>query len=344
MDGLYFYIDYKGETISNFPNDLIPTIPECDNITSGICLCPERNIEMRHKKITNQYGYIYLRSYDKNITNKIFGHYFEALSLLFSAFVNQLQETRQTYVSDLHRLQHNVNTYNAKIRDDVDNLITIEEVRMNEWNKIVPYTENIIKENIRLAAVTLLRVIKNISLVNAEMNVYELLDNPERTLDLYDHPIHKVVKLSLQPFFMEFIDNNIFLNMGACYDKVYIDYSSISVIFGHIWSNAIKYCKKNSTIDITFETTIDSVIVRIAMTSLKINIDEIPHIYEEGYSGYWAKIINKHGKGIGMYYINKLIKMNKGTFNIVPGDEIKYYDGIPYANNVMFISLPIATE
>ena len=344
MNEMYFYIVYKGNTISNFPKDLIPTIPEHDTIISGICLCPDRNIEMRHRKLTNQYGYIYLRSYDKNITNKIFGHYFEALSLLFGAFFNQLQDTRQTYISDLHRLQHNVNTYNAKIKDDIDGFITIEDIRMNEWNTIVPFTENIIKENIRLAAITFLKVIKNISLVNAEMNVYELLDNPERTLDLYDHPIHKVVKLSLQPFFMEFIDNNIYLNIGSCYDKVYIDYSSISVIFGHIWSNAIKYCKKNSAIDISFETSIEYVIVRISMTSIKINKEDIPHIYEEGYSGYWAKIINKHGKGIGMYYINKLITMNKGIFQIIPGEEIKYYDNIPYTNNVMLISLPKTKE
>ena len=82
-----------------------------------------------------------------------------------------------------------------------------------------------------------------------------------------------------------------------------VDYPTISVILGHLWNNAIKYVHPNSTLDINFQSNGKHLVTKIKMFSLKIENEEIEDIYQEGYSGKWAKMISKEGHGIGIFYI-----------------------------------------
>lgn len=339
---LLFHIECDGIVLSNIPNNLIEEIEHLGFVSETV-FCANRNCRMHHRKLKLSNGFVYLRSYASNITNRIFEHYFDALLMLHEHFFAQMHSLKQLFIDDVHRLQHNINTYNAKIQSDLDALISLEDVKTEEWNGVVKYAEHIIQQNVRQSAVTILKVIKNISLVNAEMNIYDILEDSTKQLSVYQHPIHKVVKLSLQPFFMDFVDNSITLNFGHSYSKVWIDYSSMSVVLGHIWSNAVKYCRRGTSVGISYvEHENQTLDVMITMHSLKIKNEEIEELCTKDFSGCWAKRLNKNGNGIGMYYIKTLIEMNHGTFKIVPGNDFYYDDGVPYATNLFIITLRLS--
>lgn len=345
MNDAFYHIVINDEIIlSNLPEDLMPEVVECPAETQ-YKECPIRQLIKRQKKLKTPdgNGFIYFCSYDPQLTKKTFAYYFDALYSLYNSFSTKIEHIRrqnkELAKNDLHRLQHNVNSYNAKIQDDIDSLISLQDTKMSEWANILQNTTKVIENNPRKAAVVLLKVAKNISLVNSEMNVYDFLENPDSEIQFFSHPIHKVVKLSLQPFFLDFVENRISPRLGECYETVEIDYPSISVVLGHIWSNAIKYTCGGTDINISFSKFQDYIDVEIECYSLYIETDEIEKIFQEGYSGKWSHVADKSGNGIGMYYIKYLTHLNNGDFYIYPGDSPTYINKLPYTKNKFVLRL-----
>ena len=330
----YYHIEIEGRVLlSNMPKDLVANAVSSP-IGREVSICPIRNIKKRWKKIPIERGSVYMCSYDEKITRKIFDHYFDALLLMQSSFSVRLQEMVQANTKSLRRLQHNVNTYNARIQDDLEELIALEDVNEKEWKRIIERVERIVSSNTKQVAVSLLKIAKNVALVNAEMDVYDYLHNSHGMLEVHKHPIHKVVKLSLQPFFLDFLEKDVTIEFGSCKDFVLIDFASISVVLGHFWDNAVKYSIDNDKISIEYFSQKDVVTMKVTMVSLHITDDDFKNMFEEGYSGYWAKVQSLEGSGIGMYYINKLMDLNNGKFFIERGINNFKLDGIPYTTNI----------
>lgn len=325
---ILYHVEQNGHiVVSNLPIEQIPTIQEMpDEIGS------HENRKWKKETIGIDRWY-YLCIDDKNTTRKIFNHYFDAFKLLGDALRRKFEELVQSDSGSIQRLQHNVNTYNAKIKDDLEALVSLEDVEVDDWSRVVGNVQNIVEANLKRTAITILKTYKNISLVNAEMNVYDLMQNAKGSLEQYNHSIHKIVKLSLQPFFLDFVEKGISLPWGECYEKIYVDFSSISVALGHFWNNAVKYAAPNTEINISFSSDIQNVFMVVEMNSLEITDDDMKSIFVEGYSGYWAIVQSKEGKGIGMYYIKKLMELNHGKFEILPGVRSFMLESVPYARN-----------
>ena len=333
MKNCYYHIELKGRVLlSNMPKDLV-AIAASASIGREVEICPIRKIKKRWKKEVIEGGTIYMCSYDDSMTRKIFDHYFDALQMLQSSFNVRLQEMVQANTTSLHRLQHNVNTYNAKIKDELEALVALEDVNEKDWKRIIDWVEKTVTLNTKQVAVTLLKIAKNVALVNAEMDVYDYLQNSKGSLEIYKHPIHKVVKLSLQPFFLDFLEKGITIEFGSCKDFVMIDFASVSVVFGHFWNNAVKYAVKGARIGIEYTTQREKVVMKVTMASLQITDEDYENLFVEGYSGQWAKIQASEGSGIGMYYIKRLMKLNKGDFTIDRGKSKFHIDSIPYSTN-----------
>ena len=333
MKDCYYHIELEGRVLlSNMPKDLV-AIAASAPIGRDVELCPVRKMKKRWKKVAIEGGSVYMCSYDISMTHKIFDHYFDALLLMQSSFSVRLQEMVQANTTSLRRLQHNVNTYNAKIKDELEALVALEDVNEKDWKRIIEWVEKTVSLNTKTVAITLLKIAKNVALVNAEMDVYDYLQNSKGSLEIYQHPIHKVVKLSLQPFFLDFLERGITIEFGSCKDCVMIDFASISVVFGHFWNNAVKYAAKEAQIGVEYLPQNETVIMRVTMASLQITDEDYENMFEEGYSGYWAKIQATEGSGIGMYYIKRLMKLNNGDFRIDRGRTNFLIDGIPYSAN-----------
>lgn len=333
MKNYYYHIELDGRVfLSNLPKDMTPKALSSP-LGHEVTYIPEKMNKLRWKKEKIEGGTVYMCTFDSNVTRKIFDYYFDALMMMYSSFYVRLQEMVQINAASIRRLQHNVNTYNAKIQDDLEELVSIEDVSEKDWKKIIEIVERTVTCNTRKAATTLLKIAKNAALVSAEMDVYDYVQNSKEILDFHKHPIHKVVKLSLQPFFLDFLEKKIVIEFGPCKDYVTIDFSSISVVLGHFWNNAVKYSVKDTKIGIDFTSQNDFLIMKVSMASLQITDEDYKNMFEEGYSGYWAKAQALDGNGIGMYYIKRLMNLNKGEFTIERGQNIFLVDGIPYSTN-----------
>lgn len=338
MKNCYYHIELDGRVfLSNLPKELISMVLS-SQLGHGVDYNSETNLKLRWKKEKIEGGTVYMCTSDPNVTRKIFEYYFDALLMMYSSFYVRLQEMVQINTASIRRLQHNVNTYNAKIQDDLEELLSIEDVNDKDWKKIIEIVDRTVKCNTRKSALTLLKIAKSAALVSAEMDVYDYLQNSKGMLDFHAHPIHKVVKLSLQPFFLDFLEKKTTIELGACQDNVTIDFSSISVVLGHFWNNAVKYSVKNSNISIDFISQTDYVTMKVSMVSIEITDEDYKNIFVESYSGYWAKAQALDGSGIGMYYIKHLMKLNKGEFLIERGKNNFLVEGIPYTTNTFIFS------
>lgn len=338
----YHIVEDNKVVLSNLPTELLSEVDSCDAATQCI-QCPVRSVLKRQKKLsTDGNGFVYFCSYDQSLNKKTFALYYDAIYSLYKSFASKIEQidtkSRLSAKTDIHRLQHNVNSYNAKIQDDLDSIFSIQDTKMSEWPKVVQNVTKIVENNPKKAALVLLKTRKNISLVNAEMNVYDFLENPNGEIQFNEHQLHKVIMLSLQPFFLDFVENHITPKLGECRETVQIDYPSVSVIFGHLWSNAVKYTCGGTDIDISFSSDEEFVHVIIDSYSMVIEGDEVDKIMLEGYSGKWSRIANKSGNGIGMHYIKYLMELNLGEFSIVPGSSATRINNIPYAQNRFVLS------
>jgi len=324
--------------LSNLPSSL-SHLPKLCDFECRIEKCPNEHKEKRHGKIFFESGYIYLCSYDKEITNKIFKRYFDVLKPIFSSLNNFKENLKNIEESKTKRLKHNINNYNAKIKDELEEIIPQDSIYKKDWKDAVSVIEKKIRDESQRTALSLMKIIKNINLINAEMDVYELLNNPFDYLELQEHSIHKVVGTTLQPFWLDFVENKNPIHIGVCHENVMIDYPTISVVLGHIWDNAAKYLGVNSPLNIEFKVENDFVAVEISMQSIKIESNEYIKIFEENYSGYWADYSGRNGHGIGMFVSKKLVEMNRGKLEFVCGNESYRLDGIPYANNKIILKI-----
>ncbi len=333
MNNCYYHIELDGRVfLSNLPTELM-ALAFSSPFGHEVTTITEKRVVLRWKKEKIEDGTVYMCTYDPNVTRRIFNYYFDALLMMYSSFKVRLQEMVQANTASIRRLQHNVNTYNARIQDDLEGLVSIEDVGEKDWKRIIEYVDQIVKSNTRKSAITLLKIAKNAALVSAEMDVYDYLQNSKGMLDFHRHPIHKVVKLSLQPFFLDFLEKRVSIEFGSCVDYVIIDFSSVSVVLGHFWNNAVKYSAKDAKIEIEYTVQKDRVVMQVTMVSLQITDEDYENMFKEGYSGYWAKAQSIDGSGIGMYYIKRLMELNKGSFTIERGKNNFKIDGIPYETN-----------
>ena len=238
------------------------------------------------------------------------------------------------------RLKHNLITHSSNILQELYKLFPQDSFRngCNHLNNI----ENVIKKDTNKAAYTYLKVLKNSNLMKAEFDVYEMLENENPYLDFSRHSIHKVLILTLNPFWLDLVEQNVNINIDQFHGTVTIDYKSVSVVLSHIFDNMSKYIMPHSNLHISFKEESENVLIKMEMTSLKIEPTEIDNIFTENYSGVWAKKLDLDGDGIGMYVVQKLAKLNKGNvfFEINFDDKSTIFlDGVPYENNRINVEL-----
>ena len=80
------------------------------------------------------------------------------------------------------------------------------------------------------------------------------------------------------------------------------------------------------------------------MNSILVEQEELDRIFLEKYSGHWVTEFELQGHGIGMYYAKRLIELNNGSIVFKAGKEKYKYDGIPYADNTIEITLQKAQQ
>ena len=336
MDIFYHIVQFSDTLLSNLSKEMVkevvdyPTEYMSDHIG---------NTKRRREKIKVDNGWIYLSICDDNITNKYFKKYLDFLKSLYEPLCNLRREYAIKSEDKVRRLKHNINGYTTKIQDELENVIPSNINSRNDWKTALSQLEKEVNTKNEIVTKSLLHIYKNVQLIKAEMEVYDIMNSDAASLNIIEHPIRKVVDLSVQSFFLDLLDRNINIKHGLSTDKVLIDFPTFSVVLGHILDNVVKYAAENSTLNISFESFNNIVKIKFSMNSILVEQKELDSIFLEKYSGHWVTEFELQGHGIGMYYAKKLVELNKGTIAFIAGEEKYRLDGIPYADNVIEITL-----
>lgn len=254
------------------------------------------------------------------------------------------KELSEEFITTTDRLTHNLKKYNAHCVQAAENIL--DPYSNSSGTKAqIDTIKNNLTQNVSKSSSSLLKIIKNNKLIQAELSVYDrLYKNNNNKLEKLNHSIHRLIKATISAFWDSFLENTVEIDIKNCFDEVYVDYETITVALVHIIENCTKYVCPHSVLQIDFKT-IDSSMLKIEfkMLSLKIFEDEKEEIFLEGKSGELSCKYELNGSGTGLFLIKKFVELNEGEIKLIinsnPSKNMNY-NGFEYQENYFEIILP----
>ncbi len=146
------------------------------------------------------------------------------------------------------------------------------------------------------------------------------------------HPTHL---MNIKVFEQDLKDCRLKYDMGACYREVRIDPDFFNAVIINLLSNATKYAKPESTIDISFTSQGSDFLIRWEMTSREIDKSEVSVIVRPGRRG---KCTDADGSGLGLALVDKVMRSCGGEFKINAGTADQ--EGSGYSRNTFILRFP----
>lgn len=259
-------------------------------------------------------------------------------------FLTQLSKSVMSKAEEIERekyykIVHNLRKLNAEALGNQYNFIPQEKLTEN-YRDLFSFVYNWIRSDMKGATLTLLKQAKINAHIKTEFDTHELLSMDNPILDFRNHGVREVILNVYHPFERDFKDKNIFLAFSHNIGYAKFDYRTMRLAFAHILSNAAKYVKPSTDINVNFEVIDSDIVISFSMCSIAIREEEVERIFLDGVSGSIPKANKLNGSGLGMGLIKKAVELNNGSFNVIPGKTFsKTKNNIYYADNVFVITL-----
>ena len=128
-----------------------------------------------------------------------------------------------------------------------------------------------------------------------EMALWYLRMDDMTDMVFKSYDLDEIIKETVRKYAPLFISKKIKVNYTPANCKVITDKKWLSFIIEQILSNAIKYTEKGSV-----TITVENKVIIIEDTGIGIRKEDLPRIFEKGYTGYNGRI-EKKSTGIGLY-------------------------------------------
>ena len=132
---------------------------------------------------------------------------------------------------------------------------------------------------------------------------YLRLDSESSDYVFKEHDLDTVIRASVRKFAPEFIGRKISLDYKGINKKIITDDKWFSFVIEQVLSNALKYTREGS-ISIYLK---DEKNLCISDTGIGIAKQDLPRIFEKGYTGYNGRD-DKSASGIGLYLCRRICK------------------------------------
>ena len=133
---------------------------------------------------------------------------------------------------------------------------------------------------------------------------YLKLMNTETDMDLAELYLDDIIKSILKKYSTLFIINRITLNYEPIAETVVSDARWLSILIEQLISNALKYTPRGS-ISISYNK--GEKILYIKDTGIGIRSEDIPKIFDRGYSGLNGRM-NEKSSGLGLFMVREIGK------------------------------------
>ncbi|ESL04493.1 ATPase/histidine kinase/DNA gyrase B/HSP90 domain protein [Catonella morbi ATCC 51271] len=133
---------------------------------------------------------------------------------------------------------------------------------------------------------------------------YLKLMNTETDMDIAELNLDEIIKSILKKYSTIFILNRITLNYEPILETVVSDAMWLSIMIEQFVSNALKYTKKGS---VTISYDKENSVLYIRDTGMGIRSEDIPKIFDRGYSGLNGRM-NEKSSGLGLFLAKEIGK------------------------------------
>ena len=120
---------------------------------------------------------------------------------------------------------------------------------------------------------------------------------------LKEYSLDEIVRQAVRKYSRMFILKKIRLDLGPLDHQVLTDEKWLVFVVEQILSNALKYTKEGG-ISIYMTRYRDRPVLAIEDTGIGISPEDMPRIFEKGYTGYNGRL-DKKSTGIGLYLCRK---------------------------------------
>lgn len=132
---------------------------------------------------------------------------------------------------------------------------------------------------------------------------YLRLDSTTNDYVFKEYSVDNIIKNTIKKFSHEFIGRKILLEYAPINRTMVTDEKWFSFVLEQVLSNALKYTREGS-VKIYLE---DTNTLCIEDTGIGIAPEDLPRIFEKGYTGYNGRV-DKKASGIGLYLCKKVCK------------------------------------
>ena len=137
--------------------------------------------------------------------------------------------------------------------------------------------------------------------INMAMNYLKMIDH-STDMDITEVNLDDIIKNLLKKYSLLFIHNHISLEYQSNLTYVISDSQWLTILIEQILSNALKYTENGK---IAIQYLEDKHALEIRDTGIGIRSEDIPKIFDRGYSGFNGRM-NEKSSGLGLYLAKKI--------------------------------------
>lgn len=283
--------------------------------------CPKSRYAVRNSR--NGAEYIYC--HNKNTVAKQARHISKITTEAFPSITRAANERSR----DLNKIQtiayHNAKKMNASIGQKIDKLIPYEEYKREEGK--INIIKSVIQSSPDAVSREILSVRKTVEQIEAEYNLIEVLDLnvPLSDNDLTLIKAHKLLMLGFYYYQEEFSKKRIYVKISETNLSVNVDYGVAKSAIGQIFNNAVKYCKPQTTLDVSINIVNEYIEISFMMKSLYFEEKEAKKFTELRTRGRYVADIP--GEGVGLYAVHHFMRVHKGYFKMKSNPDTCFNSG-----------------
>ena len=137
--------------------------------------------------------------------------------------------------------------------------------------------------------------------INMAMNYLKMIDH-STDMDITEVNLDDIIKDLLKKYSLLFIHNHISLDYQSNAKYVVSDSKWLTILIEQILSNALKYTENGK---IAIQYLEEKHALEIRDTGIGIRSEDIPKIFDRGYSGFNGRM-NEKSSGLGLYLARKI--------------------------------------
>ena len=196
----------------------------------------------------------------------------ETIKKLSAEFSDEQKETQDFYTTWVHQIKTPIAVLKLELDKANNNKLNLSALQ-EELFRIEQYTDMVLS--------------------------YQRLGSASNDLLVKEYPLDELVREVIRKYASQFIYKKLKLEYAGCTQRIIIDKKWFTCILEQLVSNAIKYTHSG-----TISITLDNGILCISDTGIGIAPEDLPRIFEKGYTGANGRL-NEKSSGLGLYLCSK---------------------------------------